>query len=31
MNKEQNFSVPPSSAARPDLDWSQVRETILIC
>lgn len=25
-----NFAVPPSTAARPDLDWSQVRETILM-
>lgn len=25
-----NLAVPPSTAARPDLDWSQVRETILM-
>ena len=25
-----NLSVPPSTASRPDLDWSQVRETILM-
>jgi hypothetical protein len=25
-----NTSVPASTAARPDLDWSQVRETILM-
>lgn len=25
-----NHSVSPSTAARPDLDWSQVRETILM-
>ncbi len=25
-----NYTVPPSTAARPDLDWSQVRETILM-
>lgn len=25
-----NHIVPPSSAAHPDLDWSQVRETILM-
>lgn len=24
------LAVPPSTAARPDLDWSQVRETILM-
>lgn len=26
----QSHTVSPSSAARPDLDWSQVRETILM-
>lgn len=26
----QSYSPPASSAARPDLDWSQVRETILM-
>ncbi|HRH80990.1 MAG TPA: hypothetical protein PLW81_08085 [Thiobacillaceae bacterium] len=26
----QNLTLPPSTAARPDLDWSQVRETILM-
>ncbi len=30
MDNQQNFSMPPSTAARPDLDWSQVRETILM-
>ncbi|MEW6677516.1 MAG: hypothetical protein AB1421_06305 [Pseudomonadota bacterium] len=25
-----NYSVPPSTAAKPDLDWSQVRETMLM-
>lgn len=25
-----NHTVPPSTAARPDLDWSQVRETIMM-
>jgi len=25
-----SYSVPPSTAARPDLDWSQVRETVLM-
>jgi len=30
MDSQQSFSVPPSTAARPDLDWSQVRETILM-
>lgn len=30
MDNQQNFSLPPSTAARPDLDWSQVRETILM-
>lgn len=30
MDSRENFSVPPSTAARPDLDWSQVRETILM-
>ncbi len=29
-DKMENYSVPPSTAARPDLDWSQVRETILM-
>ncbi|MBM4182360.1 MAG: hypothetical protein FJ209_12505, partial [Betaproteobacteria bacterium] len=30
--EEHNAShtLPPSTAARPDLDWSQVRETILM-
>lgn len=27
---DSQFSVPPSTAARPDLDWSQVRETIMM-
>jgi hypothetical protein len=27
---EPNTTLPPSTAARPDLDWSQVRETILM-
>jgi len=26
----EGYSLPPSTAARPDLDWSQVRETILM-
>jgi hypothetical protein len=31
MNDSTNdYSLPPSTAARPDLDWSQVRETILM-
>lgn len=31
MNENiETYAVPPSSAARPDLDWSQVRETILM-
>lgn len=30
MNDTSNFTVPPSTAARPDLDWSQVRETIMM-
>jgi len=31
MNKNvEGVRLPPSSAARPDLDWSQVRETILM-
>lgn len=30
MDHPQNYVVPPSTAARPDLDWSQVRETILM-
>ena len=30
MDHPQNFAVPPSTAARPDLDWSQVRETIMM-
>ncbi len=29
-DNRENFALPPSSAARPDLDWSQVRETILM-
>lgn len=28
--QSQDYSMPPSTAARPDLDWSQVRETILM-
>lgn len=27
---DDSFMVPPSTAARPDLDWSQVRETIMM-
>lgn len=30
MDDIRNFTLPPSTAARPDLDWSQVRETILM-
>jgi hypothetical protein len=30
MEMPQNFSVTPSTSARPDLDWSQVRETIMM-
>lgn len=30
MDAPQNFAVHPSTAAHPDLDWSQVRETILM-
>ena len=30
MDDTGDFVVPPSTAARPDLDWSQVRETILM-
>ena len=30
MDETSNFSLLPSTAARPDLDWSQVRETILM-
>lgn len=30
MDENSSFTVPPSTAARPDLDWSQVRETILM-
>lgn len=26
----EEYRLPPSTAARPDLDWSQVRETILM-
>jgi hypothetical protein len=26
----ESYAVPPSTAAHPDLDWSQVRETILM-
>lgn len=26
----EGYSLPPSTASRPDLDWSQVRETILM-
>lgn len=29
-DSSEHYSVPPSTAARPDLDWSQVRETILM-
>jgi hypothetical protein len=30
MDSENGFSVTPSTAARPDLDWSQIRETIMM-
>lgn len=30
MDHPESFVVSPSTAARPDLDWSQVRETILM-
>ncbi len=30
MEENSNFKIPPSTAARPDLDWSQVRETIMM-
>ncbi len=30
MDATDQFSVPPSTASRPDLDWSQVRETIMM-
>ncbi len=30
MDDTGHFVVPPSTAARPDLDWSQVRETIMM-
>jgi hypothetical protein len=30
MDPSQSYAMPPSTAARPDLDWSQVRETILM-
>lgn len=30
MDETGSFTVPPSTAARPDLDWSQVRETIMM-
>ena len=30
MDETSHFTVPPSTAARPDLDWSQVRETIMM-
>ena len=30
MDETNHFSLPPSTAARPDLDWSQVRETIMM-
>lgn len=29
-DNNMNFTVPPSTAARPDLDWSQVRETLMM-
>ncbi len=29
-DSNEHYAKPPSSAARPDLDWSQVRETILM-
>ncbi|MBI5329031.1 MAG: hypothetical protein HZB71_00285 [Betaproteobacteria bacterium] len=29
-NTASDFTTTPSTAARPDLDWSQVRETILM-
>lgn len=30
MDESSNFTLPPSTAARPDLDWSQARETIMM-
>ena len=30
MDTLNSFTVQPSTAARPDLDWSQVRETIMM-
>ncbi len=30
MDNTQKTAVQPSTAARPDLDWSQVRETIMM-
>ncbi len=30
MDDHSHFTMPPSTAARPDLDWSQVRETIMM-
>jgi hypothetical protein len=30
MEPAKNFAVTPSTSARPDLDWSQVRETIMM-
>lgn len=30
IETDRNFTLPPSTASRPDLDWSQVRETILM-
>lgn len=30
MDAPENRAMPPSTSARPDLDWSQVRETILM-
>lgn len=29
-DNSDNYLPPPSTAARPDLDWSQIRETILM-
>jgi hypothetical protein len=30
MENPPSYAMPPSTAARPDLDWSQVRETIMM-
>jgi len=30
MDMPNSFAVSPSTSARPDLDWSQVRETIMM-